>query len=240
MNSYDINLEKVPTHIAIIMDGNGRWAKSRFLPRTAGHKAGVEAIREVIKESQRLGVKHLTLYAFSTENWKRAEEEVKTLMTLFQSYLDDYSKRADSENIKVKIIGSRDGLSEKMKDSISKCMERTKDNTGITFNIALNYGGRDELLKAVKNISEQVKENKLNIEDITEETISNNLYTQGQPDPDLLIRTSGEIRLSNFLPWQLVYSEFLFIEKYWPDFSEEDLENAIKIYQQRDRKFGAK
>lgn len=240
MNSYDINLEKVPTHIAIIMDGNGRWAKSRFLPRTAGHKAGVEAIREVIKESQRLGVKHLTLYAFSTENWKRAEEEVKTLMTLFQSYLDDYSKRADSENIKVKIIGSRDGLSEKMKDSISKCMERTKDNTGITFNIALNYGGRDELLKAVKNISEQVKENKLNIEDITEETISNNLYTQGQPDPDLLIRTSGEIRLSNFLPWQLVYSEFLFIEKYWPDFSEEDLENAIKIYQQRNRKFGAK
>ena len=127
-----------------------------------------------------------------------------------------------------------------MKDSISKCMERTKDNTGITFNMALNYGGRDEILKAVKNISEQVKENKLSVEDITEETISNNLYTQGQPDPDLLIRTSGEIRLSNFLPWQLVYSEFLFIEKYWPDFSEEDLENAIKIYQQRNRKFGAK
>ena len=195
---------------------------------------------EIVRYANKRGIKYITVYAFSTENWKRAEEEVKTLMSLFQSYLDDYSKRADSENIKVKIIGSRDGLSEKMKDSISKCMERTKDNTGITFNIALNYGGRDEILKAVKNISEQVKENKLSVEDITEKTISNNLYTQGQPDPDLLIRTSGEIRLSNFLPWQLVYSEFLFIEKYWPDFSEEDLENAIKIYQQRNRKFGAK
>lgn len=229
-----------PKTVAIIMDGNGRWAKKRGLPRTAGHKKGADTIRTVALAAQDMGIQKLILYAFSTENWKRAEDEVKTLMSLFQSYLDDYSKRADSENIKVKIIGSRDGLSEKMKDSISKCMERTKDNTGITFNIALNYGGRDEILKAVKNISEQVKENKLNIEDITEETISNNLYTQGQPDPDLLIRTSGEIRLSNFLPWQLVYSEFLFIEKYWPDFSEEDLENAIKIYQQRNRKFGAK
>ena len=232
--------KEVPKHIGIIMDGNGRWAKKRLLPRVLGHKQGAKALDKLLNDAKGLGVEHITVYAFSTENWKRAEEEVKTLMTLFQSYLDDYSKRADSENIKVKIIGSRDGLSEKMKDSISKCMERTKDNTGITFNIALNYGGRDELLKAVKNISEQVKENKLNIEDITEETISNNLYTQGQPDPDLLIRTSGEIRLSNFLPWQLVYSEFLFIEKYWPDFSEEDLENAIKIYQQRNRKFGAK
>ena len=226
--------------IAIIMDGNRRWAKERGLPVGLGHKEGAKTLEKIVRYANKRGIKYITVYAFSTENWKRAEEEVKTLMTLFQSYLDDYSKRADSENIKVKIIGSRDGLSEKMKDSISKCMERTKDNTGITFNIALNYGGRDELLKAVKNISEQVKENKLNIEDITEETISNNLYTQGQPDPDLLIRTSGEIRLSNFLPWQLVYSEFLFIEKYWPDFSEEDLENAIKIYQQRNRKFGAK
>ena len=232
--------ENLPQHIAIIMDGNRRWAKERGVPVGLGHKEGAKTLEKIVRYANKRGIKYITVYAFSTENWKRAEEEVKTLMTLFQSYLDDYSKRADSENIKVKIIGSRDGLSEKMKDIISKCMERTKDNTGITFNIALNYGGRDELLKAVKNISEQVKENKLNIEDITEETISNNLYTQGQPDPDLLIRTSGEIRLSNFLPWQLVYSEFLFIEKYWPDFSEEDLENAIKIYQQRNRKFGAK
>ncbi len=232
--------ENLPQHIAIIMDGNRRWAKKRGLPVGLGHKEGAKTLEKIVRYANKRGIKYITVYAFSTENWKRAEEEVKTLMSLFQSYLDDYSKRADSENIKVKIIGSRDGLSEKMKDSISKCMERTKDNTGITFNIALNYGGRDEILKAVKNISEQVKENKLSVEDITEETISNNLYTQGQPDPDLLIRTSGEIRLSNFLPWQLVYSEFLFIEKYWPDFSEEDLENAIKIYQQRNRKFGAK
>lgn len=234
------NEENMPKHIAIIMDGNRRWARTQGKPASFGHKAGAKTLENIVRYANKIGLKYITVYAFSTENWKRTEEEVSALMMLLQSYLDDYSKRADSENIKVKIIGSRDGLSEKMKDSISKCMERTKDNTGITFNIALNYGGRDELLKAVKNISEQVKENKLNIEDITEETISNNLYTQGQPDPDLLIRTSGEIRLSNFLPWQLVYSEFLFIEKYWPDFSEEDLENAIKIYQQRNRKFGAK
>ena len=234
------NKENMPRHIAIIMDGNRRWARAQGKGASYGHKKGAKTLEKIVRYANKIGLEYITVYAFSTENWKRAEEEVKTLMSLFQSYLDDYSKRADSENIKVKIIGSRDGLSEKMKDSISKCMERTKDNTGITFNIALNYGGRDEILKAVKNISEQVKENKLSVEDITEETISNNLYTQGQPDPDLLIRTSGEIRLSNFLPWQLVYSEFLFIEKYWPDFSEEDLENAIKIYQQRNRKFGAK
>ena len=161
-------------------------------------------------------------------------------MNLFQNYLDDYSKRADSENIKVKIIGSRDGLSDKMKASIDKCMERTKNNTGTTFNIALNYGGRDEIVNAVKKICIKIKNNELNVEDINEELISSNLYTEGQPEPDLLIRTSGEIRLSNFLPWQLVYSEFLFVEKNWPDFSEEDLDKAIEVYKNRNRKFGAK
>ena len=161
-------------------------------------------------------------------------------MGLFQSYLDDYSKRADSENIRVKIIGSKVGLSEKMKNSIEKCMERTKKNTGTTFNIALNYGGRDEIISAVKNIAQKVKENKIEIEDINEKMISDNLYTSEQPDPDLLIRTSGEIRLSNFLPWQLVYTEFLFIEKNWPDFDEKDLDEAIELYQKRNRKFGAK
>ena len=232
--------ENLPKHIAIIMDGNRRWAKQRGMPVSLGHREGAKTLEKIVRYANKRGIKYITVYAFSTENRKRTEEEVKTLMSLFQSYLDDYSKRADSENIRVKIIGSREGLSEKMKDSITKCMERTKNNTGITFNIALNYGGRDEITKAVKNIAKQIEDGKLDIEDITEEIISNNLFTKGQPDPDLLIRTSGEMRLSNFLPWQLVYSEFLFIDKYWPDFSEEDLENAIKIYQKRNRKFGAK
>ena len=216
--------ENLPKHIAIIMDGNRRWAREKGMPVSFGHKEGAKTLEKIVRYANKIGIKYITVYAFSTENWKRTTEEVSTLMKLFQSYLDDYSKRADSENIRVKIIGSRDGLSEKMKDSIEKCMERTQNNTGITFNIALNYGGRDELVRAVKSIAEQVKENQINIDEITEETISNNLYTKEQPDPDLLIRTSGELRLSNFLPWQLVYSEFLFLDKYWPDFSEKDLD----------------
>jgi len=159
---------------------------------------------------------------------------------LLQSYLDDYSKRADTENIKVKVLGDISALSEGMQKSINKCMERTKNNTGVTFNIAINYGGRDEIVKAVRKISEQVKEGKINIEDINEQLISDNLYTSGEPDPDLLIRTSGELRTSNFLPWQIVYSEFVFVEKNWPDFEEKDLDEAIEIYQKRNRKFGAK
>lgn len=232
--------ENLPKHIAIIMDGNRRWAREKGMPVSFGHKEGAKTLEKIVRYANKIGIKYITVYAFSTENWKRTTEEVSTLMKLFQSYLDDYSKRADSENIRVKIIGSRDGLSEKMKDSIEKCMERTQNNTGITFNIALNYGGRDELIRAVKSIAEQVKENQINIDEITEETISNNLYTKEQPDPDLLIRTSGELRLSNFLPWQLVYSEFLFLDKYWPDFSEKDLDEAIEVYQKRNRKFGAK
>lgn len=232
--------ENLPKHIAIIMDGNRRWAKQKGMPSSFGHKEGAKTLEKIVRYANKIGIKYITVYAFSTENWRRTEEEVSTLMGLFQSYLDDYSKRADSENIKVNIIGSKTGLSEKMKDSIKKCMERTKDNTGIVFNIALNYGGRDELLHAIKNIAKQIKEDQIEVEQITEKTISDNLYTKDQPDPDLLIRTSGEIRLSNFLPWQLVYSEFLFIEKYWPDFNEQDLDEAIKVYQHRNRKFGAK
>lgn len=235
----EFNKEVMPRHIAIIMDGNRRWAKAQGKPASFGHKAGAKTLEKIVRYANKIGLEYITVYAFSTENWKRAEDEVKALMMLLQNYLDDYSKRADTENIKVKILGDISALSEGMQKSIKNCMERTKNNTGVTFNIALNYGGRDELLKAIKKIATEVKDRKLELEQITEETVSNNLYTQGQPDPDLLIRTSGELRLSNFLPWQLVYSEFLFIDKNWPDFEEEDLDNAILEYQKRTRKFGA-
>ena len=231
--------ENMPKHIAIIMDGNRRWARAKGKSASFGHKEGAKTLEKIVRYANKIGLRYITVYAFSTENWKRAEEEVKSLMMLLQNYLDDYSKRADTENIRVKILGDISALSEGMQKSINKCMERTKDNTGVTFNIALNYGGRDELLKAIKQISKDVKEEKIKLEDITEELVSNNLYTKGQPDPDLLIRTSGELRLSNFLPWQLVYSEFLFINKNWPDFSEKDLDDAILEYQKRTRKFGA-
>ena len=232
--------ENLPKHIAIIMDGNRRWAKSKNMPVSFGHKEGAKTLEKIVRYANKIGIKYITVYSFSTENWKRTTEEVIALMNLFQSYLDDYSKRADSENIKVKIIGNRQGLSEKMQKSIEKCMERTKDNTGITFNIALNYGGRDEITNAVKHIAEKIQNKEINIEDITEQMISDNLYTAEQPDPDLLIRTSGELRLSNFLPWQLAYTEFLFVDKNWPDFNEKDLDDAIEVYKSRNRKFGAK
>lgn len=231
--------ETMPKHIAIIMDGNRRWAREQGKPVSFGHKEGAKTLEKIVRYANEIGLEYITVYAFSTENWKRAEEEVKSLMLLLQNYLDEYSKRADTENIKVKILGDITALSEGMQKSINKCMDRTKDNTGVTFNIALNYGGRNEIIKAIKQIVSDVKNVTLGIEDITEEIVSNNLYTKGQPDPDLLIRTSGELRLSNFLPWQLVYSEFLFIDKNWPDFKEEDLDNAILEYQKRTRKFGA-
>ena len=233
------NKENMPKHIAIIMDGNRRWARAQGKPANFGHKAGAKTLEKIVRYANKIGLEYITVYAFSTENWKRAEEEVKALMMLLQNYLDDYSKRADSENIRVKILGDISALSQGMQKSIINCMERTKNNTGVTFNIALNYGGRDEIVRAVKKIAEQAKQDKIKIEDINEEMISNNLYTEGEPDPDLVIRTSGELRLSNFLPWQVVYSEFLFIDKNWPDFSEEDLDEAIIEYQKRTRKFGA-
>ena len=235
----DFDKNYMPKHIAIIMDGNRRWAKSKGKPVSFGHKEGAKTLEKIVRYANKIGLEYITVYAFSTENWKRAEDEVKALMLLLQSYLDDYSKRADTENIRVKILGDISALSEGMQKSIINCMERTKNNTGVTFNIALNYGGRNEILKAVKEIANQVKEGKIDVEDIKEETISAHLYTKNEPDPDLVIRTSGELRLSNFLPWQSVYAELLFIQKNWPDFEEEDLDKAIIEYQKRTRKFGA-
>ena len=235
----EFNKENMPRHIAIIMDGNRRWARQRGKNASYGHKEGAKKKKKIVRYANKIGLEYITVYAFSTENWKRAEDEVKALMMLLQNYLDDYSKRADTENIRVKVLGDITALSTGMQKSIINCMERTKNNTGVTFNIALNYGGRDEIIKAVRKIAEEVKTEKIKPEDIDEDMISNNLYTAGMPDPDLLIRTSGELRLSNFLPWQVVYSEFLFIDKNWPDFSEEDLDNAIIEYQKRTRKFGA-
>ncbi len=235
----EFNKENMPRHIAIIMDGNRRWARQRGKNASFGHKEGAKTLEKIVRYANKIGLEYITVYAFSTENWKRAEDEVKALMMLLQNYLDDYSKRADTENIRVKVLGDITALKPGMQKSIINCMERTKDNTGVTFNIALNYGGRDEIIKAVRKIAENVKIGKVNPDDIDEDMISNNLYTAGMPDPDLLIRTSGELRLSNFLPWQVVYSEFLFIDKNWPDFTEEDLDNAIIEYQKRTRKFGA-
>lgn len=235
----NLNMQNLPTHIAIIMDGNRRWAKSKNMEAKLGHREGAKTLEKIVRFCNKIGLKYLTVYAFSTENWKRAEDEVKALMLLLQGYLDDYSKRADTENIKIKILGDITVLSKGMQNSINKAMERTKDNTGLVFNIALNYGGRAEIVQAIKNIANDVKKGNVQIKNIDEELVSNYLYTQGQPDPDLLIRTSGELRTSNFLPWQIVYSEFIFFDKHWPDFNEEDIIESIKIYQKRNRKFGA-
>lgn len=233
-----MSIENMPKHIAIIMDGNRRWAREKGLDIKQGHKEGAKTLERIVRYANKIGLQYITVYAFSTENWKRAKEEVGALMLLLQTYLDDYSKRADTENIKVKVLGDISALSEGMQKSIAKCMERTKDNTGVTFNIALNYGGRDEIVKAIKKIATKVQKNELEIEEITEDVVSDSLYTTGEPDPDLLIRTSGELRTSNFLPWQIVYSEFLFLDKNWPDFSEQDLDSAIETYQNRNKRLG--
>ena len=233
-------INNLPTHIAIIMDGNRRWAKQRKLDARLGHKKGAETLENIVRYCNKIGIKYLTVYAFSTENWKRSKEEVGALMLLLQNYLDDFAKRADTENIKIKMLGNREGLSSGLLKSMDKAIKRTENNTGITFNVAFNYGGRDEIVNAVKKIATDVKENKIALQDINEKLISDNLYTNNQPDPDLMIRTSGEMRTSNFLPWQLVYSEFYFTNKLWPDFTSDDLDKAIEEYNRRNRKFGGK
>lgn len=230
----------LPKHIAIIMDGNRRWARERGLNVSDGHKRGAETLENIARYCNNIGIKHLTVYAFSTENWKRAKEEVGALMNILRFYLDKFSKQADTENMRIKVLGDVTALDNGIQKSIASAIERTKNNTGLTFNIALNYGGRAEIIKAIKDIAKDVKDGVIDIDDISESTVDSKLYTVGQPDPDLLIRTSGEIRTSNFLPWQLVYSEFYFVQKYWPDFNETDIDEAIKVYQKRNRKFGGK
>ena len=231
-------MEEMPRHIAIIMDGNRRWAKSHGLTAKLGHKEGAENLKRITRHANKLGIQYLTVYAFSTENWKRSEEEVGALMILFKNYLEDLISSVDTENVKVKIFGHLEALPESLQTSINKAMEKTKGNTGTTLCIAFNYGGRDEITRATCEIAKDVCANKISIDDINEGLIQNYLYTKDEPDPDLLIRTSGEIRLSNFLPWQLVYSEFVFSNKYWPDFSEQDLEEAINTYQKRNSNHG--
>ena len=231
--NVDIDLNNLPRHIGFIMDGNGRWAKKRGLPRSAGHKAGAESLKKIITEANNLGVKYATVYAFSTENWKRPKEEVDYLMSLLMDYLVNAEKTLAGENVVIRAIGSRKELSEEMQRQIIKTEEFTKNNTGIVMNIALNYGGRDEIVNAVKQIAKE------GIKDIDEKTIEDRLYTAGQPDVDLLIRTSGEQRLSNFMLWQVSYAEMVFVKKAWPDFKPRDLCECIRIFQGRGRRFGA-
>lgn len=238
MSIEEIDINKLPQHIGIIMDGNRTWAKEKGLDQKLGHKEGAKTLEKIVRYANKIGIKHLTVYAFSTENWNRTKEEVGALMLLLGSYLDDFSKRADTENVKIKVLGDINELKTSLQNSINKAVERTKNNTGVIFNVAFNYGGRQELVRATKLIAEQVKIGKIDPESITEATIANNLYTKGQPDVDLLIRTSGQIRTSGFLPWQTIYSEFVFTKKNWPDFTEEDLLECIKEYQSRTIKKG--
>ncbi|MCC3867835.1 isoprenyl transferase [Terrisporobacter mayombei] len=235
---YDIDLNRVPNHIAIIMDGNGRWAKSKFLPRTAGHKAGVETIRTVLRECKKLNVKHVTLYAFSTENWKRPKLEVDTLMNLLSTYLKNEVATLHKENVKLTAVGDIDSLPSQCVKELNNGIELTKNNTGCNLNLALNYGGRLDIKNALVDIIKDVKVGKINLDEIDENTISNHLSTKCIPDPDLVIRTSGEERLSNFLLWEVAYAEFYFTNVHWPDFDEKELQKAIFTYQNRDRRFG--
>ncbi|MBR2240569.1 MAG: isoprenyl transferase [Clostridia bacterium] len=234
------NITNIPQHIAIIMDGNRRWAREKGIDTKEGHKAGAENLEKIAYYCNDLGVKYLTVYAFSTENWKRSKEEVSALMILLKNYLKKFSKNANKENVRIKILGNISNLEEGLKKSINEAVERTKDCTGLTLNVAFNYGGRDEITNAAKQIAKKVAEKEISLDDINESMFQQYLYTKGEPDPDLLIRPGGELRISNFLPWQLVYSEFYFTDKYWPDFSSEDLLKAIEVFNKRNRKFGGK
>lgn len=228
----------VPEHVAIILDGNGRWAKKRFMPRNFGHKAGAKNVEQICEDAWNMGIKYLTVYVFSTENWKRSVEEVTGIMNLLRNYLETSIERSNKENMRVRIIGDRSRLADDINKAIDKLETATAKNTGLNFTMALNYGGRDEIRRAVTKIAEEVKEGNLLPEEITEDLINAHLDTAELPYPDLLIRTSGEERTSNYLPWQLAYSEFYFTDVLWPDFDRACLLEAVRHYTNRDRRFG--
>ena len=239
-----INKDRMPVHVAVIMDGNGRWAKKRGLPRLAGHNAGMKAMKKIVDHSDKLGIRYLTVYAFSTENWKRSVAEVSGIFRLLVSYVNSDLQELVRNNVRVKILGDYSELPEDAVRSLEKTLEKTKDNTGLQFNIALNYGGRDELRRAVQSLAFKVRDGQLAPEDITEDLISAELFTGSinayTPDPELIIRTSGELRLSNFLLWQSAYSELVFPDVLWPDFTPEEYEKAIEDFQSRERRFGGR
>ena len=234
----EIDFDRLPKHIAIIMDGNGRWAKAKGMPRNYGHAQGSKNVERICEEAYRMGVKYLTVYAFSTENWNRPKDEVDALMKLLRNYMKTCLKTAAKNDMKVRVIGDKTGLDEDIRNRIAELEEATKDNGGLNFQIALNYGSRDEIVRAVRRVSEDVKEGKVKPEDIDEKMFETYLDTHGIPDPDLMIRTSGELRLSNYLLWQLAYTEFYFTDIPWPDFTKEELSKAIEQYNRRDRRYG--
>ncbi|MDM5316496.1 isoprenyl transferase [Fictibacillus sp. b24] len=232
------NEENIPSHVAIIMDGNGRWARKRALPRIAGHHEGMKTVRKIVKESNKIGIKVLTLYAFSTENWKRPREEVDFLMKLPGEFLNTFLPDLIKENVQVRIMGKKELLPLHTIKAVDEAINKTKNNTGLILNFALNYGSRDEITAAVKTLASEVKQGKLELSEIDESMIEKHLMTHDLKDPDLLIRTSGEVRLSNFMLWQLAYSEFWFTDVLWPDFSEEHLREAVSQFAGRGRRYG--
>lgn len=238
MSENSMKDQMIPRHVAIILDGNGRWAKKKFMPRNYGHAQGSKNVEKICEEAHRLGIKYLTVYAFSTENWARPQDEVDALMKLLQNYLKDCIKTSSKNNMKVRIIGDRSKLSQDIQNSIDALEKASEQNTGLHFQVALNYGSRDEIIRGIKKIAKDVSENRINVDEIDDISFGAYLDTVGIPDPDLLIRTSGEQRLSNFLLWQLAYTEFYFTEVLWPDFDKEELLKAVQYYNNRNRRFG--
>ncbi|WP_034446504.1 isoprenyl transferase [Butyrivibrio sp. AE2032] len=228
----------IPAHVAIILDGNGRWAKEKGMPRNYGHMQGAKAVEDILVDARDMGIKYLTVYAFSTENWSRPEAEVSALMTILRNYLKTSIKKSMKNNVRCRVIGERSKLSADIQDAINELEEATKDNTGLTFTIAINYGSRDEITRAVRKVADKVAAGEIASSDITEQMITENLDTNFLPDPDLLIRTCNEQRISNFLLWQCAYAEFYYTPVAWPDFNKAELEKAVESYSGRNRKFG--